>query len=154
MSDSTTGKRWMGAALLLLAFGIAGLRLKGDDVNNGKDTASDNALQLVSQGRQIFRFDTFGDQAFWGDTLKLHLAIEGAAHGGTGPGLSPKAAIAAGLKVDIDALGGDLAHQLETGGVNLDDPAATLVLLKRNAVIGVTGIFNSNGTLQSVGDSM
>jgi hypothetical protein len=33
-----------------------------------------NAQQMVDEGRQIFRFDTFGDEAFWGDTLKLHQA--------------------------------------------------------------------------------
>src|SRR5262249_58415074 len=65
-----------------------------------------NAAAKVDQGRQTFRFDTFGDEAFWGDTLRLHEAIEGAAHGGVGPGLTPRAALAAGLKIDIDALPG------------------------------------------------
>jgi hypothetical protein len=36
------------------------------------------------QGRHIFRFDTFGDEAFWGDTIKLHQAIEGTGFGGVG----------------------------------------------------------------------
>ena len=45
--------------------------------------------------------DTFGDEAFWGDTLKLHQAIAGAKHGGVGPGVSPKTALAVGLKVDM-----------------------------------------------------
>jgi hypothetical protein len=52
-----------------------------------------NAIAMVEQGRQTFRFDTFGDQAFWGDTLKLHQAIEGAANGGVGPGVSPRTAV-------------------------------------------------------------
>ncbi len=43
-----------------------------------------NANQMLGQGRQIFRFDTFGDEAFWGDTLMLHQAIEGTKNGGTG----------------------------------------------------------------------
>ena len=110
-----------------------------------------NAADLVSWGRQIFRCDTFGDEAFWGDKLQLHLAIEGSKFGGVGPGLSPKGALAAGLKVDTDALPADLRQQLLQGKVNLDDPAVTLALLKLNAVIGVTGFFNSSGTLQSVG---
>src|SRR5215831_17094942 len=54
------------------------------------DPTTANAADLVSQGRQIFRFNTFGDQAFWGDQLGLHKAIEGAALGGVGRGLSPK----------------------------------------------------------------
>jgi hypothetical protein len=115
------------------------------------DPTTANAADLVSRGRQIFRFDTFGDEAFWGDKLQLHLAIEGTGLGGIGPGLSPKGALAAGLKIDVDALPRQLLTQLSNGKVNLDDPAVTLALLKLNAVIGVTGFFNSSGTLQSVG---
>src|SRR6516162_1352814 len=58
---------------------------------------------LVSQGKQTFRFDTFGDESFWGGTLQLNKTIEGAAHGGIGPGLSPNEALALGLKVDVSA---------------------------------------------------
>jgi hypothetical protein len=83
--------------------------------------------------------------------LGLHKAIEGSALGGVGPGLSPTAALAAGLKVDEDALPSDLVERLMHGQVNLSDPATTLTLLKANAVVGVTGLFNSNGTLQSIG---
>src|ERR1700746_485794 len=64
--------------------------------STNQDATTNNAVQLVTQGRQIFRFDTFGDEAFWGDTLKLHQAIEGSGLGGVGPGLSPRAALMAG----------------------------------------------------------
>ena len=60
--------------------------------------------ESLAAGRQSFRSDTFGSEAFWGDTLKLHTTIAGAANGGVGPGLSPKAALAIGLKVDAEAL--------------------------------------------------
>jgi hypothetical protein len=103
------------------------------------------------QGRNIFRFETFGDQAFWGDKLKLHQAISGANGGGVGPGISPATAIALGLKVDVQALGRDLQDAIRNGRVNLDDPATTVALLKRNAVIGLTGYFNQSGQLSSVG---
>src|SRR5690242_5069556 len=53
-----------------------------------------NTGRMVAEGRTTFRFDTFGDEAFWGDTLKLHQAIEGAAHGGVGAGISPRQALA------------------------------------------------------------
>jgi hypothetical protein len=119
--------------------------------NGAKDPAVENATQKVLQGQQIFRFDTFGDQAFWGDTLKLHQAIEGAGLGGVGPGVSPRTALSVGLKVDIDALPSNLVQQLKKGRVNLDDPAVTLALLQLNAVVGLTGFFNSNGSLNSVG---
>jgi hypothetical protein len=110
-----------------------------------------NSEQLVEQGRNIFRNDTFGDQDFWGGTLQLHRAIEGAAHGGVGPGVSPATALAVGLKVDQDALPAALVQQIQAGKVDLNDPATTLALLKLNAVVGVTGFFNSDGTLKSVG---
>src|SRR5215467_10252169 len=59
------------------------------------------ATTLIRQGKQTFRFDTFNDQKFWGGVLGLHKTIEGADHGGIGPGLSPKEALALGLKVDV-----------------------------------------------------
>jgi hypothetical protein len=110
-----------------------------------------NAVDMVNDGRRVFRFETFDDQTFWGDALKLHQAIEGEKFGGIGPGLSPNAALSVGLKVDINALPGSLVEQLKKGKVNLDDPAVTLALLKLNSVVGVTGFFNSGGGLQSVG---
>jgi hypothetical protein len=78
-----------------------------------QDSTANNAVQLVTLGRQIFRFDTFGDQAFWGDSLKLHQAIEGSALGGVGPEVNPKTALTVGLKIDVDALPGNLFEQLQ-----------------------------------------
>src|SRR2546425_4021689 len=116
------------------------------------DQGEANALATLKNGRSIFRFDTFGDQAFWGDTLKLHQAIEGAANGGVGPGVSPRTALAVGLKVDVDALPEDLVERIQEGQVNLDDPATTLALLKLNAVVGVTGFPSADGRrLRSIG---
>jgi hypothetical protein len=109
------------------------------------------AQQLFEQGRQIFRFDTFGDEAFWGDALQLHRAIAGERLGGVGPGLSPKAALALGLKVDSAALPDSLKQELAAGRVDLDDPATTLALLKLNAVVGLKGFFAPDGMLRSVG---
>src|ERR1700743_292755 len=107
--------------------------------------------ELIEQGRSIFRFDTFGDQDFWGGALHLHQAIEGAQHGGVGPGISPETALSVGLKVDMDALPSSLVQQIKDGKVDLKDPATTLALLKLNSVLGVTGFFNVDGTLKSVG---
>lgn len=107
--------------------------------------------RIMMEGQKTFRFDTFGDEEFWGDTLKLHQAIEGAKLGGVGPGVSPATALAVGLKVDVDALPSSLIAALKQGKVNLNDPATTLALLKLNSVVGVTGFFNEEGTLRSVG---
>src|ERR671935_1472665 len=95
------------------------------------------AAAFIARGQQVFRYDTFGDQAFWGDQLQLHKAIEGANLGGVGPGVSPKTALSVGLKVDMDALPPDLVAKIKAGQVNLDDPATTMALLKLNAVVGV-----------------
>ena len=116
------------------------------------DDSVDNAAKvLVRQGRSTFRFDTFGDEKFWGDTLHLNQAIAGAGNGGVGPGVSPKTALAVGLKVDVAALPSSIRDALAKGQVNLDDPAVTLALLKLNSVVGVKGFFASDGSLRSVG---
>ena len=110
-----------------------------------------NAARMLDQGRHTFRYDTFGDQDFWGGILHLHQALEGSQFGGVGPGVSPATALAVGLKVDVDALPPSLITALRRGQVNLTSPAATLALLKQNAVLGVTGYFNPDGSLRSVG---
>lgn len=109
------------------------------------------SAELIAEGRRTFRYETFGDEAFWGDTLKLHRAIAGSRLGGVGPGVSPKTALSVGLKVDVDAVPPAIAEALKAGQVNLDDPASTMVLLKANAVVGITGRFGADGTLQGLG---
>jgi hypothetical protein len=115
------------------------------------DVVSRNAQEMIEQGRRIFRFDTFGSEAFWGDTLQLHRAIAGEKNGGVGGGVSPKTALSVGLKVDSDALPDSLKRQLQEGKVDLENPATTLALLKLNSVVGVTGRFDQNGSLRSMG---
>jgi len=111
----------------------------------------DNAKQMADEGKQTFRFDTFGDESFWGDTLRLHQAIEGQKLGGVGPGVSPATALAVGLKVDVGALPASVIAALREGKVDLNDPATTLLLLKADSVVGLTGHFNSQGRLSSIG---
>lgn len=110
-----------------------------------------NSDDILAQGREIFRYDTFGDEEFWGKTLRLHEAVKGSKLGGVGPGLSPKGALSLGLKVDAEALPAPLTEKLKKGQVNLEDPATTITLLKNNAVVGVKGFFNSKGQLSSLG---
>jgi hypothetical protein len=119
---------------------------------NGFDrTIARHADAMIAEGRKIFRYDTFGSEAFWGDTLHLDKAIAGAKNGGVGPGVSPKTALAVGLKVDSDALPAGLKKQIAAGKVNLDDPATTVALLKLNAVVGVTAFTNKDGSIRSMG---
>ena len=137
------------ASLLSLAAcsSVISLPAWSTDEENSEASASERVLM---EGRHTFRFDTFGDEAFWGDTLRLHEAIEGSALGGVGPGVSPRTALAVGLKVDVAALPETLVEDLRTGRVDLDNPATTVALLKLNAVVGVTGFFNGT-TLRSIG---
>ncbi|HEX5708627.1 MAG TPA: hypothetical protein VFX96_15090 [Pyrinomonadaceae bacterium] len=142
--------------VLYLADKGLGQSERGRERGGGREAGFDaqissNAQRMLEEGRQIFRFDTFGDEVFWGDKLKLHQAIQGEKFGGVGAGLSPKAALAVGLKVDMDALPASLVAQIKAGKVNLDDPATTLELLKLNSVVGVKGTFNREGRLQTIG---
>jgi hypothetical protein len=105
---------------------------------------------LLAQGRRVFRYDTFGDQAFWGGALQLNRAIAGKKNGGVGPGVSPKTALAVGLKVDAAKIPATVAKAIKQGKVNLNDPKVTLALLKLNAVVGLRGFFRGN-RLTSVG---
>jgi hypothetical protein len=109
------------------------------------------ARAMLEDGRQTFRKETFGDEAFWGDTLQLHKAIGGAALGGVGPGVSPKTALTVGLKVDVESLPRSLLAKIKAGQVNLDDPATTVALLKLDAVVGVAGRFDASGNMASIG---
>jgi hypothetical protein len=110
-----------------------------------------HALKQIREGRSTFRYATFGDEAFWGDGLGLHLAIAGAANGGIGPGVSPAAALGVGLKVDVNALPRSLQRAISRGKVDLQNPATTLELLKLDAVVGVTGLFDDQGRIRSMG---
>jgi len=131
---------YSGVLLLMLTF-----------VAVGSQADASKRANLIAEGQQIFRFDTFGDEDFWGGELQLHQAIQGEQFGGVGPGVSPTTALDVGLKVDVQALPGGLQKQLKKGQVDLNDPAVTLALLRLNAVVGVTGFFNDDGSLRSMG---
>ena len=116
------------------------------------DALRQNADRMLAEGLHTFRFDTFGSEDFWGGALALHNAIQGEKFGGVGSGVSPKQALELGLKVDMDAVPAEVAAAIKAGQVDLDDPANTLLLLKANAVVGVTGFFGLDGkSLRSVG---
>src|SRR5712692_3222299 len=82
---------------------------EGPELSKDDKKVDHQAQATIDLGRQIFRFDTFGDEAWWGDALKLHQAIAG---------VSPKTALAVGLKVDADALPEQLKQQIIAGRVD------------------------------------
>ena len=135
---------WTGLALDPPAEALAGPRASQGQVIEA------NAERMLDEGRRTFRYDTFGSEAWWGDQLQLHLALAGEKLGGVGPGVSPKKALAVGLKVDMEALPPALVQQIQRGQVDLDDPATTAALLELGAVVGVQGVFR-DGKLASVG---
>jgi len=119
-------------------------------IANATEPTIESHTSSLVRGQHIFRYDTFGSEKFWGDQLKLHDAIKGAKNGGVGPGLSPKAALGAGLKVDVNELPRSIQEAIKNGKVDLDDPSTTVVLLQYDAVVGVKGFFKG-GQLKSVG---
>jgi len=86
---------------------------------------------LIAQGKNIFRFDTFGDETFWTDTLRMHEVISSA--------VDPTTALSVGLKVDTDSLPPAVVQGIQSGAISLTSPATTVALLKLNAVVGVKG---------------
>ena len=114
----------------------------GDTAHPWDQQVRDHTRSLMDQGREVFRYDTFGSETFFGNTIGLHQAIAGSNFGGVGGGVSPKTALSVGLKVDMDALPASVVKAVQAGQVNLDDPAVTLTLLQLGAVVGVEGIFN------------
>lgn len=91
----------------------------------------------VEEGKAIFRFDTFGDETLWTNTLKLNEVIE--------QSVDPTTALSVGLKVDAAALPDAVVKGIQDGSLSLKDPKTTLALLKLDAVVGV------KGTVETVG---
>src|SRR3982751_3127762 len=118
-----------------------------DDFN---DAIEKNMKEMFDKGKAVFRFETFGDEAFWTDQLQLQKVIADEKHGGTGKGLTPQQALDAGLKVDLAILPRFLRKKIKQGKF-LDDPWVTLQLIKINAVLGVVGKFDGSGNLKSIG---
>jgi hypothetical protein len=115
------------------------------------DKISDNSKDLFERGRTIFRWDTFGSEAFWGGKLQLHRAILGQKLGGVGAGLTPNQALKAGLKADVARVPKLLVEVMREGSVTFDSPETTLELLRADAVIGVRGSFDKDKNLVGVG---
>ncbi len=107
-------------------------------------TVTDTAF--LDQGKQIFRFDTFGDETQWTDTLKMNEVIQAA--------VDPTTALKVGLKVDAEALPPAVVAGIQDGSISLTDPQTTLALISLNAVVGIKGTVETAGgksTLTRVG---
>jgi cytochrome c5 len=99
-----------------------------------------------NDGRDIFRYDTFGDEKFWTDTARMHEVVQSS--------VSPSLALKVGLKVDADAIPPAVAQAIKAGQVDLNNSATTVTLLKLNAVVGLQGTvrtINGKDTLVRLG---
>ena len=118
---------WPAVGAAATAMAIVSACGGSDDAD---DAAAAHAAQ-VEQGKQIFRFDTFGDEAQWTDALRMHEVIRAA--------VDPVTALSVGLKVDAEALPAAVVQGIQNGSVDLRSPATTVALLKLNAVVGLKG---------------
>lgn len=138
MTSLRSSRRQPVSRLLALLFVVAALTSCSSDEPSppGAEPPLDPAL--VAQGKEIFRYDNFGNDVFWTDTARMHEVIT--------TSVSPALALAVGLKVDADALPQEIKDAIAAGQVDLNDPATTVALLKLNAVLGLKGtVENVNG---------
>jgi mono/diheme cytochrome c family protein len=108
--------------------------------------SQESALAKQLKGKQIFRYDTFGDETFWSDRLRLHEVIRSA--------VDPTTALSVGLKVDVDELPDAVKQGILDGSLSLFSPDTTVALLKLDAVVGLRGTvetINGRDTLTRVG---
>lgn len=134
-------RRWLPRSVwLALLSAAATVTVAASCGHQGGPTAASGPV--VDEGKQIFRFDTFGDESFWTDTLRLHEIVET---------LPPTTALAVGLKVDADTLPPEVLQALQAGQVDLNDPATTVTLLKLGAVVGLRATVDSNNHITQLG---
>jgi mono/diheme cytochrome c family protein len=96
---------------------------------------------LAAMGKDIFRFDTFGDETFWTDMLMMNVAVST---------VDPTTALMVGLKVDAEVIPPDVAAGVLDHSISLTSPATTIALLKLNAVVGVKGTVESVGGVDTL----
>ena len=116
---------------VIVSFGAAALVVA---CNQSTGLSQDDPA-VIAAGKDIFRFDTFGDETFWTDTLRMHEVIRSA--------VDPTTALSVGLKVDTDSLPPAVVAGIQNGSISLTSPATTVALLKLNAVVGVKGTVTS-----------
>ncbi len=129
----------IAATIFLLAIGFA---VSQTTISSQQlDPAAAGPSANVRDGREIFRFDTFGDEQLWTDVLRMHEVL---------PTVDPMTALSVGLKVDAEAIPPQVVAAIHSGALKLTDPAVTVELLRVNAVVGVKGTVQ-NGQLTRVG---
>jgi len=146
----TRRSRRIGMATLSVAALTAGAAFSGCETTKtasdgthpaataDRAVAQETSAALVAEGQRVFRFDTFGGEQVWTDTLRLHEVVE--------KNVDPTTALKVGLKVDADVLPPGIL-----GKVDLKSPATTVALLKMNAVVGIQATVDSNNHIVRLG---
>lgn len=128
-----------GAAVLATIAVRATPANRDTDISSTTSSAqAQPAPAMIAEGQRIFRFDTFGDEQLWTDTLRLHEVIQ--------KQVDPTTALKVGLKVDADVLPPGILQK-----VDLKSPATTVALLKTNAVVGVQAVVDANSNITRLG---
>lgn len=131
---------------LLACGGDGGDSSSGSDGPGPDENPNVHATGDAGSGMQVFRFETFGNEGFWTDAMRLPQGLVAA-------GVTPIDALKAGLNVNVDALDAGtqqiVLQELQTdlspaNAPVLNDPATTVALVNANAVIGVV-VRDSNG---------
>jgi hypothetical protein len=103
-----------------------------------RPTPEPASAALVAEGKQVFRFDTMGNEQLWTDKLRLHEVVE--------KNVDPTTALKIGLKVDADVLPPGIL-----GKVDLKSPSTTAALLKMNAIVGIQATVDTNNHITRIG---
>ena len=126
----------IGGAVLAVLAGCASKEPASEGNRSGTTEAASPAL--IAEGQRVFRFDTFGNEAFWTDTLHMNEVVE--------KNVDPTTALKVGLKVDSEVLPPGILEK-----VDLKSPATTVALLKMNAVVGIQATVDSNNHVTRLG---
>ncbi len=116
------GQGALATTTVVVAVAILGFQVVG---------RAEPSAALVAQGKQMFRFETFGDETKWTDKLRLHEVVRTA--------VDPTTALSVGLKVDAEALPPAVVAGIKNGSISLKSADTTVALLKLNAVVGLKG---------------
>jgi cytochrome c2 len=157
MRSSKSIQRNRGFHFFLLFFVAATVILSGFGCNSSKETAqmqkphapSDGPGIIVNPhphqsgnaeaGRDVYRFETFGNEGFWTDAARLPKGMMDAE-------FTTKQALEAGLQIDIEAIDPALRKTLETewktdlspqNAPMLNDPKTMVALVNANAIVGI-----------------
>jgi len=116
----------------------SGARGNTSGANATRPAVEKTSPALIAEGQRVFRFDTFGDEQLWTNTLRLHEVVE--------KSVDPLTALKVGFKVDSAVLPSGILEK-----VDLKSPATTVALLKMNAIVGIQATVDASNHITQLG---